>query len=640
MPCEKCNTQFSIFKRKKICVECRRFYCTSCLTKRGNTILCERCLIFTRRPLHKVDLLKLKPKDLIFYLQSKHISTAGCVEKEELVNLVLSHAAKNPHMHYSQSQRGSFDDGNPFDNIKQSCQTFFTKISDNLSDNLKDFNFEMKNSTPNATSPTTSEPQRSSPSSHSTTTTPSSPSSTDTSASSSQTRRTTAPPKPKTQIPGVHKTVNTPAAAAGPSSSTNKRLETVNRNGENSSPGQSGCECSDDEVISTFKKRRSQSKVNSPTSTVDSAFDEQIASGQSTNSATLPKPSETADSSGSSFEELGAVGGNNNNNSSTKNSAPRLETDNWQIVDKDEEVAANTQNTEDGEPAVLRSKPNIVPQFLEQRDRRVISRRRSDGFVFNRALSEGSRLYSPTGCDRIDEHSDDEDDPRSSASGRRKRTLRNCVKCGKSKSNIKRHVLKFAKHLETTDLSETEFKQELKEFVKFLENRAKSIDCSDTESNLDVNSTGEGATDGTLNIPEELLPHLEYYLEDELFGNDGIHVYAHNEENHQEAGSSRFDQRFLNLAEFSDFKEFEELSVKQLKEILMLNRVDYKGCCEKQELLERVNRLWKNAQAVPGTLTFIKLLIQKLIPKFQLLRSFRLMRSVKFVWMLRLNALF
>lgn len=57
----------------------RRFYCTSCLSKRGNTILCERCLIFTRRPLHKVDLLKLKPKDLIFYLQSKHISTAGCV---------------------------------------------------------------------------------------------------------------------------------------------------------------------------------------------------------------------------------------------------------------------------------------------------------------------------------------------------------------------------------------------------------------------------------------------------------------------------------------------------------------------------------------------------------------------------------
>lgn len=478
------------------------------------------------------------------------------------MNLVLVHAAKNPSLHYSQSQRGSFDDGNPFDNIKQSCQTFFTKISDNFSDNLKDFNFDMKSTTSNATSPTTSEPQRSS-SSHSTATSPSSPVSLDTSAGSSQPRITPTPPKPKVQIPSVHKTVHTSAAAAGPSSSSDKRLETVGRNGENSSPGQSGCECSDDEVITTFKKRRSQSKLNSPTSTVDSAFDEQIASGQSTNSATLPKPSETADSSGSSFEELGAVGGNQ--------SAPRLEADNWQIVDKDEEVESNqdtvtsqdtdnreqqstTQNTDEGEPAILRSKPNRNT-FFEQRDRRIVSRRRSDGFVFNRAQSEGSRLYSPTGCDRIDEHSDndDEDDPRSSASGRRKRTMRNCTKCGKSKSNIKRHVLKFAKHLETTDLSETEFKQELKEFVKFLENRAKSIDCSDTESNLDVNSTGEGvAIDGVLNIPEDLLPHLEYYLEDELYGNDGIHVYAHNEGSQSEAGSSRFDQRFLNLAEFSD----------------------------------------------------------------------------------------
>lgn len=321
----------------------------------------------------------------------------------------------------------------------------------------------------------------------------------------------------------------------------------MNRNDENSSPGQSGCECSDDEVISTFKKRRSQSKVNSPTSTIDSAFDEQIASGQSTNSATLPKP-ETADSSGSSFEELGAVGGNSTN-------APRIEADNWQIVDKDEE--GNTQNNnEEEEPVLLRSKANDLKKLFDQKDRRVVSRRRSDGFVFNRAQSEGSRgMYSPTGCDRIDERSDNDDDeePRSISSGRRKRTMRNCVKCGKSKSNIKRHVLKFAKHLETADLSETEFKQELKEFVKYLENRAKSIDCSDNESNLDVNSTGEGTSvDAVLNIPEDLLPHLEYYLEDELFGNDGIHVYAHNEENQPEAGPSRFDQRFLNLGEFTD----------------------------------------------------------------------------------------
>lgn len=47
-------------------------------------------------------------------------------------------------------------------------------------------------------------------------------------------------------------------------------------------------------------------------------------------------------------------------------------------------------------------------------------------------------------------------------------------------------------------------------------------------------------------------------------------------------------------------QELECLSVKQLKEILMVNRVDFKGCCEKQELLERVERLWKDLKATPG----------------------------------------
>lgn len=41
--------------------------------------MCERCVVFTTRPLSKIELLKLKAKDLIFYLQSKHISTTGCV---------------------------------------------------------------------------------------------------------------------------------------------------------------------------------------------------------------------------------------------------------------------------------------------------------------------------------------------------------------------------------------------------------------------------------------------------------------------------------------------------------------------------------------------------------------------------------
>jgi hypothetical protein len=45
--------------------------------------------------------------------------------------------------------------------------------------------------------------------------------------------------------------------------------------------------------------------------------------------------------------------------------------------------------------------------------------------------------------------------------------------------------------------------------------------------------------------------------------------------------------------------ELEMMTVKQLKEILMLNRVDFKGCCEKNELKERVQRLWESHVTAP-----------------------------------------
>lgn len=50
--------------------------------------------------------------------------------------------------------------------------------------------------------------------------------------------------------------------------------------------------------------------------------------------------------------------------------------------------------------------------------------------------------------------------------------------------------------------------------------------------------------------------------------------------------------KLINLDLFSD--DLDVLTVKQLKEILMLNRVDFKGCCEKNELKERVTRLWEH----------------------------------------------
>ncbi|EDS30395.1 conserved hypothetical protein [Culex quinquefasciatus] len=60
MPCEACHVQFGLITRKKCCAECRRLFCRSCLERRDERILCQNCLVLTKRPLSKVDLGQLK----------------------------------------------------------------------------------------------------------------------------------------------------------------------------------------------------------------------------------------------------------------------------------------------------------------------------------------------------------------------------------------------------------------------------------------------------------------------------------------------------------------------------------------------------------------------------------------------------
>lgn len=50
--------------------------------------------------------------------------------------------------------------------------------------------------------------------------------------------------------------------------------------------------------------------------------------------------------------------------------------------------------------------------------------------------------------------------------------------------------------------------------------------------------------------------------------------------------------RRASLSDVSSVEDIEALSVRQLKEILARNFVNYKGCCEKWELMERVTRLY------------------------------------------------
>lgn len=48
----------------------------------------------------------------------------------------------------------------------------------------------------------------------------------------------------------------------------------------------------------------------------------------------------------------------------------------------------------------------------------------------------------------------------------------------------------------------------------------------------------------------------------------------------------------VQLSDIKEESELEYLSIKQLKNLLSTNRVDYKGCIERQELFNRVSRLW------------------------------------------------
>merc|ERR1719435_897499 len=56
------------------------------------------------------------------------------------------------------------------------------------------------------------------------------------------------------------------------------------------------------------------------------------------------------------------------------------------------------------------------------------------------------------------------------------------------------------------------------------------------------------------------------------------------------------NQGMVYLSEIKGVEDLRELSTKQIKELLAMNRVNFKGCAEKDELLKIVERLWKQEQ--------------------------------------------
>ena len=104
--CEYCDHPLGLFKQKRKCPGCSRWFCTTCLPRDyqlqasnlrlgrnllGPTPLCQRCSILAKDNVTKEHLMELRVKDLRQYLEAKRIPTAGCREKSELAELVFSH---------------------------------------------------------------------------------------------------------------------------------------------------------------------------------------------------------------------------------------------------------------------------------------------------------------------------------------------------------------------------------------------------------------------------------------------------------------------------------------------------------------------------------------------------------------------
>jgi len=96
MNCDMCGNKFTFISRKRTCAECGNVFCTTCLPNErhvsSKSRTCARCGVLNKRPPHRGELMKLRVKDLQHFLTRKRINIKSCVEKKDLVELVLQHS--------------------------------------------------------------------------------------------------------------------------------------------------------------------------------------------------------------------------------------------------------------------------------------------------------------------------------------------------------------------------------------------------------------------------------------------------------------------------------------------------------------------------------------------------------------------
>lgn len=250
-------------------------------------------------------------------------------------------------------------------------------------------------------------------------------------------------------------------------------------------------------------------------------------------------------STSSSFEEIGAVGGQS--------------PDDWQFV-------TTTKTKESEKLDKMKHSIDQIDKLLGARSKhpnKRINRRRSDSDV--RSFVDDIR-----DCMFEEEV---------------KRVRKSCGKCNEAGEKIRARISEFRQQLELPSVTEDQNREILDEFLRYLETSSKvSVPHTPEEMEIceEIRSSVTGATQTDTLIDENPQPSSS---------SDPV-------QSPLERIPFDPNQR-VDLTDINSRADFDLLTVKQLKEILALNRVDFKGCCEKNELKERVIRLWTNHTALP-----------------------------------------
>ncbi|XP_033747538.1 E3 ubiquitin-protein ligase RNF34-like [Pecten maximus] len=103
MSCEACQTNFNLFKRKKMCRYCDRIFCSSCVHRyrdpennRMTYRQCNTCKVLMSGKFTRSDLMKWKVKELRILLNKRNVPTNTCKEKHDLIDLLFINFAKTP----------------------------------------------------------------------------------------------------------------------------------------------------------------------------------------------------------------------------------------------------------------------------------------------------------------------------------------------------------------------------------------------------------------------------------------------------------------------------------------------------------------------------------------------------------------